>query len=115
MRTLLKEVQGIDWNDGAIMNCAWKGPRLKDILNDAGVEIDDYSTGHVEFACYQTSCQEDEWYGASLELGRVMSDDAEILLALEVLITLSLPRGDALRSTFLINQLIIDERTGPSA
>ena len=85
MRTLIKEVQGIDWNDGAIMNCAWKGPRVKDILNEAGVDIEDWKTAHVEFACHQAVCQQDDWYGASLELDRVMADDAEILLALEVI------------------------------
>lgn len=84
MRTLLKEVQGIDWDDGAIMNCVWKGPRLKDVLIEAGVDMDDHKTGHVEFACHQVSCQQDGWYGASLELERVLNDDADILLALEV-------------------------------
>lgn len=84
MRTLIKEVQGIDWNDGAIMNCAWKGPRLKDVLNEAGVDIGDCKTAHVEFACHQAVCQQDDWYGASLELDRIMADDAEIILALEV-------------------------------
>lgn len=29
-------------------------------------------------------CQQDGWYGASLELDRIMADDAEIILALEV-------------------------------
>lgn len=89
MRTLIKEVQGIDWNDGAIMNCAWKGPKLKDILNKAGVDLTDWKTAHVEFACHQAVCQQDDWYGASLELERVMADDAEILLALEVRMPLS--------------------------
>ena len=84
MRTLIKEVQGIDWNDGAIMNCAWKGPRVKDVLNEAGVNIEDWKTAHVEFACHQAVCQQDDWYGASLELDRVMADDAEVILALEV-------------------------------
>jgi len=37
MRTLLKEVQGIDWFDGAVMNCVWKGPRLRDVILAAGL------------------------------------------------------------------------------
>ena len=40
MRTRIKEVQGIDWFDGAIMNCIWEGPRLRDILLRAGVKYD---------------------------------------------------------------------------
>lgn len=86
MRTLLKEVDGIDWGDGAIMNCIWRGPRLKDVLDKAGVNIAKYTEGHVAFACYQTQCQDDNWYGGSVELQRAMNDDAEIVLALEVLL-----------------------------
>lgn len=35
MRTEIKEVEGIDWFDGAVMNCKWRGPRLRDVLMDA--------------------------------------------------------------------------------
>ena len=37
MRTKLKEVSGIDWYDGAVMNCTWRGPLLGDVLRSAGV------------------------------------------------------------------------------
>ena len=84
MRTLLKEVDGIDWGDGAIMNCVWRGPRLKDILEEAGVTIRNYRKGHVAFACHQIPCQQDDWYGVSIELWRAMSSDADVILALEV-------------------------------
>lgn len=86
MRTLLKEVQGIDWLDGAVMNCKWKGPRLRDVLSRAGVSDDDAQKPgplHVAFSCYQVECQDDNWYGGSVELDRCMSEDAEIILALE--------------------------------
>ncbi len=84
MRTLLKEVDGIDWGDGAVMNCRWKGPKLRDILNRAGVNLVDLKKGHVAFACYKTPVQGDEWYGGSIELTRALRDDADVLLALEV-------------------------------
>lgn len=97
MRTELKEVQGLDWGDGAIMNCRWRGPRLRDVLLRAGVVTQGVEpkqnlsskgkpqrTMHVAFACYQTPCQEDDWYGGSIELGRAMSEDAEVILALDV-------------------------------
>lgn len=38
MRTRLKEVQGLDWYDGAVMNCKWEGPRVRDVLLQAGVD-----------------------------------------------------------------------------
>ena len=84
MRTLLKEVDGIDWGDGAVMNCRWRGPKLRDILNKAGVNLRDVKNGHVAFACYQTQTQNDTWYGGSIGLPRALRDDAEVLLALEV-------------------------------
>lgn len=90
MRTLLKEVKGLDWCDGAVMNCSWRGPRLRDVLLSAGVRGNKHGTGewdsalHVAFACYQTLCQDDSYYGGSVELERVMDPDAEVILALEV-------------------------------
>jgi sulfite oxidase len=86
MRTKLKEVNGVDWFDGAVMNCSWRGPLLKCVLEKADVEIpqDDWENAHVAFACFQTPCQDDEWYGASIPLARAMSEDAEVVLALEM-------------------------------
>ena len=84
MRTLLKEVDGIDWGDGAVMNCRWKGPKLRDILAEAGVNLANLEKGHVAFASYQTRVQADDWYGGSIELLRALRDSADVLLALEV-------------------------------
>ena len=84
MRTLLKEVHGVDWGDGAVMNCCWKGPRLRDVLKRAEVTVSDQGRAHVAFACFATQCQDDEWYGASIELERAMREDGDVLLALEV-------------------------------
>lgn len=84
MRTLLKEVNGIDWGDGAVMNCRWKGPKLKDVLNDAGIKVHDLKGVHVAFACYKTHVQGSEWYGGSIELDRALRDSADVLIALEV-------------------------------
>lgn len=84
MRTRIKEVQGIDWFDGAVMNCKWRGPRLRDVLNKAHVTLPDGEKGHVAFASYAVACQEDDWYGASIDLERAMAEDADVILALEV-------------------------------
>lgn len=87
MRTMLREVEGIDWGDAAVMNCKWKGPRirdvllragLKDVVNDPGREM------HVAFACYQVKCQNADWFGSSVTLERCMREDGDAILALEV-------------------------------
>ncbi|KAI9828445.1 MAG: hypothetical protein M1832_002873 [Thelocarpon impressellum] len=83
MRTLLKEVDGLDWGDGAVMNCRWKGPRLRDVLDRAGVAVPKRGEAHVAFACHATPCQDDEYYGGSIELERAMREDGEVILALE--------------------------------
>ncbi|KAF1954096.1 sulfite oxidase-like protein [Byssothecium circinans] len=84
MRTKLKEVSGIDWFDGAVMNCVWTGPLLLDVLNQAGVKVDEGKEAHVAFSCFQTPTQDDEWYGASIPLSRALDPKASILLALEM-------------------------------
>ena len=94
MRTALKEVQGIDWFDAAVMNCTWTGARLCDVLAAAGVitgnsqnknkkKAGSSSELHVAFACYQTPTQDDSWYGGSIPLSRALRRDADVLLALK--------------------------------
>ena len=111
MRTQLKEVQGIDWSDAAILNAEWEGPRLRDVLKWAGVqdpgppkhtggdtggEVEHNSADkeegkvngggemHVQMACYQTEVQDDTWYGGSIPLWRAMAEEMEVVLALKV-------------------------------
>ncbi|KAI8933194.1 hypothetical protein NX059_009832 [Plenodomus lindquistii] len=86
MRTKLKEVSGIDWFDGAVMNCKWSGPLLADVLAKAGitVEHEKWKDAHVALSCYQTECQDDKFYGASLPLCRVMDKKGGIMLALKM-------------------------------
>ena len=86
MRTLLKEVDGIDWGDGAVMNCKWRGPKLKDVLDSAGINVQDLKGAHVALACYKTQVQGSEWYGGSIELDRALRDSADVLIALEVIL-----------------------------
>ncbi|KAL4944669.1 hypothetical protein BDV06DRAFT_220073 [Aspergillus oleicola] len=89
MRTMLKEVEGIDWGDAAVMNCKWKGPRLRDVLERAGVAEEDVQEGkrrgqHIAFSSYQVECQEDRWFGGSVELERGVREDGDVILALEM-------------------------------
>ena len=85
MRTFIKEVSGLDWGDGAVMNCRWRGPRLSDVLTKAGLQIPrEDGNHHVAFACYKTEVQDDTWYGGSIALSRAIDPSAEVILALEM-------------------------------
>ncbi|KAH6887715.1 sulfite oxidase-like protein [Thelonectria olida] len=86
MRTLVKEVQGIDWFDGAVMNCKWTGPRLRDVLLKAVVEIPQTSwpQAHVEFSCHQNPSEDEEWFGSSISLDKAMAEDADVMVALDM-------------------------------
>lgn len=101
MRTRIKEVQGIDWFDGAVMNCLWEGPRLVDVLHQAGIKYSDSNTRdtkttdkddqtttqqpqHVHFSCHATPVQNDEYYGGSIPLSRALDPSMDIILALRM-------------------------------
>ncbi|KAK0898003.1 hypothetical protein LTR91_018496 [Friedmanniomyces endolithicus] len=86
MRVKIKEVQGINWFDAAVMNCKWTGPRLRDVLDRAGISLDAHEkeTSHVAFACNAATCEDDTWCGASIPLARALREDADVLLALKM-------------------------------
>lgn len=96
MRSRLKEVSGIDWGDGAVMNAEWTGPLLRDVLIQAGIRVigggggkgngngTGYEGLHVQMECNATKVQDDDWYGGSIPLGIAMDADREVLLALSV-------------------------------
>ena len=85
MRTRIREVQGIDWFDAAIMNAKWQGPLLADVLQGAGIDSSAKDKSlNVQFACYQTPTQEDSWYGSSVSLKRALDSEMEIVLALKM-------------------------------
>ncbi|KAK4621421.1 Sulfite oxidase, mitochondrial [Fulvia fulva] len=86
MRTKIKEVDGVDWLEGAVMNCKWRGPLLADVLERAGVKIDQQDRGnaHVAFASCEVECDDAAWYGASIPLSRALRRDAEVVLALDM-------------------------------
>lgn len=88
MRTTIKEVQGIDWFDGAVMNCRWTGPRLRDVLLKAGVSVsaEEEKKAQVEFACHQNPSPEEEWFGTSIPLKKAIAEEAAVIIALEVII-----------------------------
>ena len=83
-------MSGIDWVNGAVMNCEWKGPRLRDVLLRAGVDVDQESWAgkHVEFGCHQNPSSEEKWFGSSIPLEKAMAMNADVMVALEVILPL---------------------------
>ena len=79
------------------MNCKWRGPFLKEVLNDAGINVQDLKRAHVAFACYKTRVQDSAWYGGSIELDRALRDSADVLIALEVFLLYHRIRDGAYR------------------
>jgi sulfite oxidase len=72
------------------MNCTWKGPRLRDVIEKAGIDVEKLSgktkmlVGHAAFACYEQQVQDDSWYGGAIPLERATSEDADVILALQM-------------------------------
>ena len=62
------------------------GPLLRDILIKAGISVqkEKYKDAHVAFACFQTLCQDDEYYGASIPLTRALDPSSSIMIALSM-------------------------------
>ncbi|KAK1218829.1 hypothetical protein PQX77_018445 [Marasmius sp. AFHP31] len=79
----IKPVHGVGWNSGVLANCAWGGVRLRDVLSKAGIKVE-ANPRHVCFASYATLCQDDKYYGGSVELETAMSLEDDVLLAYEM-------------------------------
>lgn len=84
MRTKVREVDGIDWNAGAVCNAAWTGVLLSDILASAGITTRDIKIAHVWFDSAVSKTQDDDYYGVSIPLERCLDPDYKVMLALEM-------------------------------
>lgn len=97
-----KSVKGVLWEQGTICNARWGGARLRDVLLQAGLKLNDQEPNgviscnghgraasqsegwHVCFASHVTLCQDDACYGSSIPLQRVLDEEGDVLLAYEV-------------------------------
>lgn len=82
-----RDVEGLQWNEGAICNVRWAGVRMKDVLLCAGLKAKDdtaLTNLHLCFASHVATCQEDDWYGASIPLGKALDERSGVLIAYEV-------------------------------
>lgn len=98
MRTRIKEVSGVDWFDGALMNCVFEGPRLCDVLLAAGVGRGEplhegVRPEHVQFASFGSKTQNDDWYGGSIPLDRALQPAMDVILALKVCLAAALAQS----------------------
>ena len=78
----IKKVKGILWDDGVVCNAKWGGVRLRDVLLDAQVDLE--NNAHVQFASYVTLCEDDTYYGSSIPLQKAMDEQGDVLIAWEV-------------------------------
>lgn len=78
----VKKVKGILWDDGVVCNAKWGGARLRDIILDAKLDLQD--AAHVQFASHVTPCEDDTYYGASIPLEKALDEHGDVLLAWEV-------------------------------
>ena len=77
-----KPVEGVLWGQGTIANVRWGGARLRDVLQAAGVH--EREGLYACFASHVAECERDDWFGASVPLGKALSEEGEVLLAYEV-------------------------------
>jgi sulfite oxidase len=80
----IKEVQGLDWDVGAIGNAAWSGVRLSDVLKYAGFDLEESpEVEHIQFEGYDNDGAGTS-YGASIPVQRAVYPHYDVLLAYEM-------------------------------
>lgn len=74
-----RSTNGLQWDAGAISNAEWTGVRLRDVLKDAGLPVDDLPdyAKHAQF-------YGNEGYGASIPIDKACDRRGDVLLAYEM-------------------------------
>lgn len=70
---------GLQWDAGAIGNAEWTGPRLRDVLADAGFAVNDppEDAKHAQFVGAES-------YGASIPLAKAIDPQGDVILACQM-------------------------------
>ncbi|XP_012696563.1 sulfite oxidase, mitochondrial [Clupea harengus] len=80
----VKQVKGLNWGIAAISNATWSGARLRDVLLHAGFGPEVASKAqHVQFEGLDRDVT-GTTYGASIPLGKAVSEVGDVLLAYEM-------------------------------
>ena len=77
--TKARKTDGLPWNVGAIGTAVWRGPKLRDVLKDCGLDIDDPgdSIKHAQFGG-------EDAYAASIPLQKALDPYGDVILAWEM-------------------------------
>lgn len=71
----MSSANGLQWDVGAISNAEWSGVRLRDVLKDAGLQVDDPPEHAQHVQLYGG-----EGYGASIPIDKATSARGDVLL-----------------------------------
>ncbi|ORY70363.1 sulfite oxidase-like protein [Pseudomassariella vexata] len=73
------KTNGLQWGPGAISCAKWEGVRLRDVLKDAGLPLDDLpeDAQHVQFSGLEA-------YGASIPIHSALDPRGDVLLAFKM-------------------------------
>ncbi|GFR42777.1 hypothetical protein Agub_g3739 [Astrephomene gubernaculifera] len=80
----IKQVKGLEWDQGAIGTAVWGGVRLRDVLLAAGLSEDDPLVRHIHFEGFDRDPASGEVYGASIPIRKALSYGGDVLLAYEM-------------------------------
>lgn len=115
-----RSTNGLQWDAGAISNAEWTGVRLRDILKDAGLQIDDLPEDikHVQFVGAEA-------YGASIPIEKAVDRLGDVLLVYKMNdnplaldhgypLRLVVPGNVAARSVKWVNRVRLSDEESPS-
>ncbi|KAL8704806.1 MAG: hypothetical protein Q9201_002038 [Fulgogasparrea decipioides] len=115
-----RSTNGLQWEAGAISNADWSGVRLRDVIKDAGVQIDDLPEDikHVQFVGAEA-------YGASIPVAKAVDKLGDVLLVYKMNdkplaldhgypLRLVVPGNVAARSVKWINRVRLSDEESPS-
>ena len=111
---------GLQWEAGAIGNAHWTGPRLRDVLADAGFNVSDppHEVQHVHFVGAEA-------YGVSIPLSTALDPRGDVILACEMNgkdltpdhgfpLRVVTPGHAAARSVKWVNRIVVSEEESTS-
>lgn len=110
-----RSTNGLQWNVGGISNAEWKGVRLRDVLADAGFDVDE-APDDIKHAQFMGA----EAYGASIPIEKAVDKFGDVILAYEMNgkplppdhgypVRVLVPGTVAARSVKWVNRIIMSE------
>lgn len=69
-----RQTEGVAWSSCAISNCVYGGVLLKDVLAHLKLQVQD-KMKYAQFSCNYVECGEDQFYGSSIPIELIESND----------------------------------------